>query len=143
MNARGAITSGILCCALVACGAVPAPSATATSTAHPTAAPQATITRILPSLPPMPPAPLVGTPLERGRQAFALHCSACHGGNGQGYASLIPPINTAQFLSSRTDDQLRQVIADGLADKGMPPSKGRLSSQDIDDIVLFMRSWQK
>jgi mono/diheme cytochrome c family protein len=130
----------------MACGSPREPTVVPTA-AHRSPEPTATRapagTRVVPVVPPAPPVTFSGTPLEKGRQAFALHCSACHGGTGQGLGSAIPPINTSEFLGSRTDEQLRQVISDGLSDQGMPASKGRLSPEDIDNVILFMRSWQK
>ncbi|MCP3974082.1 MAG: hypothetical protein GY720_06265 [bacterium] len=87
-----------------------------------------------------------------GAANFVTHCAACHGEFGEGALNpaqpgdIIPPISTAEYLGSRTDELLRVVVADGLPDFGMPAFDGAhggpLQENAIDGIVAHMRSWE-
>lgn len=69
-------------------------------------------------------------------------CAACHGDQGQGTAIAKEPLNSPEFLKSRSDDDLRQATADGIPDTAMPSYSDKLSTVDIADIIAFFRSWQ-
>jgi mono/diheme cytochrome c family protein len=89
---------------------------------------------------------------EAGAQLFADQCSACHGQYGQGGPSptragdLIPPISSAEFLRTRDDVTLRNIISQGQPDLGMNPFGsaygGQLSDEQIDAIIIYMRKWE-
>jgi mono/diheme cytochrome c family protein len=93
-----------------------------------------------------------GSPIQVGQNLFAQNCAACHGEFGQGgpnptnASQVIPPISTADFLQTRDDATIRAIIEQGQSDRGMPPfgstSGGQLSSDEIDAIVAFVRSWE-
>ncbi|TEU16395.1 MAG: cytochrome c, partial [Anaerolineales bacterium] len=63
-----------------------------------------------------------------------------HGSEGQGGAVAKEPLNSAEFLDSRSDDDLRQATSDGVG-TAMPGFGGTLTAQEIADIVAFFRSW--
>jgi mono/diheme cytochrome c family protein len=89
---------------------------------------------------------------DEGARLFAEQCSACHGKNGQGGPSpvragdLIPPISSGEFLKTRDDVTLRNIISQGQPDLGMNPFGsaygGQLSDEQIDAIIAFMRVWE-
>lgn len=93
-----------------------------------------------------------GTGPEEGGRLFAEQCSACHGKNGEGGPSparagdLIPPISSAEFLKTRDDVTLRNIISQGQPDLGMNPFGsaygGQLSDEQIDAIITYMRAWE-
>ena len=99
--------------------------------AQPTPAPEATPTAVLPT---------AEGDAARGVELFAANCAPCHGSEGQGGAVAKEPLNSAEFLDSQSDDDLRQTISDG-AGTAMPGFGGRLTAQEIADIVAFFRSW--
>ncbi|MEE8389548.1 MAG: c-type cytochrome [Anaerolineae bacterium] len=99
--------------------------------AQPTPAPEATPTT----------APPTGEgDAARGTELFTANCAPCHGSAGEGGAVAKEPLNSAEFLNSQSDDDLRQTISDG-AGTAMPPFGGTLTSEEIADIVAFFRSW--
>jgi mono/diheme cytochrome c family protein len=71
---------------------------------------------------------------------YANHCAVCHGDQGQGAGLAEEPLNSAEFLASRGDDDLRQAIIKGVPN-AMPPYEDRLSTEDMADIIAFFRSW--
>ncbi len=93
-----------------------------------------------------------GTSSQRGQALFAQNCAACHGNLGEGGPNpvnsnqLIAAIGTADFLNTRDDATLFQIISQGQPDQGMSPfsisNGGSLSDDQINSIVAYLRSWQ-
>lgn len=92
------------------------------------------------------------TGTEAGSRLFASNCAACHGQVGQGgpnparSGDMIPPISSAEFLATRDDTTLRNIISQGQPDLGMNPFGsaygGPLSDDEIDSVLAFIRGWQ-
>lgn len=90
---------------------------------------------------------------EHGQQLFTATCTGCHGAHGQGVPHLGKDLQTSQFLGSLNDTQLADFITQGrpvtdplnTTHVPMPPKGGNpaLSSQDISDIVAYLRQLQK
>lgn len=87
--------------------------------------------------------------VANGRTLFTLYCAACHGGNGEGYSAggAGPGIGLAGFLSVATDDYMFQTIQRGRVGTPMrgfvgPGGLVNLSEQEINDIVVYLRSHQ-
>jgi mono/diheme cytochrome c family protein len=93
-----------------------------------------------------------GQGTEEGASLFANNCAACHGQFGQGGVNparpgdLIPPISSAEFLNTRDDATLRNIISQGQPELGMSPFGsaygGPLDDDQVDSIVAYVRSWQ-
>lgn len=87
-----------------------------------------------------------------GREMFASVCIACHGEDGRGRPGLGKDLTISPFVKANTDPMLREMIKEGRpADHPlnstkvvMPPRGGndKLTDQDINDIVLFVRALQ-
>ena len=78
---------------------------------------------------------------------YAQQCAACHGNGGQGngpaaIAFTPKPTNLvdAEFLESRTDDDLISVIVDGKG--GMPGFRGLLTADQIAALVVYIRQME-
>jgi mono/diheme cytochrome c family protein len=87
-----------------------------------------------------------------GQDLFSLNCVECHGDVGQGgeikgveglEGFLMKPLNVSDYMYTREDDTLAEIIAYGQPDRGMPPFGkaygGQLTPGDIKAIVTFMR----
>src|SRR5574342_13018 len=93
-----------------------------------------------------------GKGTEEGAQLFAGNCAACHGQFGEGGPNpanpndIIVPIGSAEFLKTRDDFTLRNIISHGQPDFGMSPFGtaygGPLSDEQIDSLVAYIRSWE-
>jgi mono/diheme cytochrome c family protein len=111
----------------------------------PTLAPGATLTPSLEATPTpageaeASPAP-AGGDADNGAAIFAQDCAGCHGQNAEG-GSVGPSLVSAE-LKAQDDDFFRQVILNGRAGTAMPAWEGRLSAQDIEDVIAFLRSKQ-
>ena len=82
---------------------------------------------------------------ESGSQLFQQNCSSCHGLNGEG--GVGPALNSKQFLSSATDQQIRSIIAVGVPGTAMSAWSqdhgGPLTSEQIKALSTFLRGWEK
>jgi mono/diheme cytochrome c family protein len=82
-------------------------------------------------------------PFASARTNFAKHCVICHGANAEGGRvevegkRLKVPSLTKGHALEHPDDKLIKQIAEG--DDEMPAFKDKLSSQEINDLVDFIR----
>lgn len=90
--------------------------------------------------------------LNRGARLYAEHCAQCHGPEAQGHPDwenrdivAAPPLNGTGNDWKRTRAQLVGVIKHGAKRRNapvMPAWNGRLSDQEIEDIIAwFQASW--
>jgi anaerobic selenocysteine-containing dehydrogenase len=69
---------------------------------------------------------------------------------GIAYVIINEELYDKDFVAQRTfgfedwtDEELRQVITDGVPGTTTPSYSNKLSSKDIADIIAFFRSWQR
>lgn len=87
-----------------------------------------------------------------GQDLYGLHCVECHGSEGEGgeittveglEGVVVAPLNALDFIYTRSDDTVFNVIDYGQQDLGMPPFGlaygGELTKGEVDAIVTFMR----
>jgi mono/diheme cytochrome c family protein len=76
---------------------------------------------------------------ENGRAIFhrSESCSKCHGDNGTG-GEKAPQLNGQDFLELATDSYIRATI---LSNRMKIPN--RPTADEINDVVAYMRSWQR
>ena len=93
---------------------------------------------------------------EHGKQLYAKHCAACHGPNGEGGKGtgvtfsrprdlpIIPPaLNNPGFLAAASDQFIKATLMNGREGTPMVSFlKQGLSEQDINDLVVFVRSFK-
>jgi len=100
---------------------------------------------------------LVRGDIKRGKKLYAQNCSSCHGANGEGGKGtgvtfsrprdlpvIAPAINNPGFLLAATDSMIKRTLVNGR--KGTPMIsfiKAGLKEKDIDDIVSYVRSFEK
>ena len=73
-----------------------------------------------------------------GQELYEQTCAVCHGENGEGTLGR-PAIGADSEAVTRTDDQLRGVM---LVGPGAMPSFRRLSDEQIDSLVTYVRELQ-
>jgi len=93
-----------------------------------------------------------GTGTTAGARLFGGNCSLCHGQFGQGGPNpslpgdFIAPISSSEYLKTRDDATIRNIISQGQPDFGMSPfgsaNGGPLSDEEVESIVAFIRSWE-
>lgn len=109
------------------------------------------------SSPELPRLPVIGD-RARGARLYAEHCVKCHAEDGTGEGSgtgvtlsrersfLVMPasISNSGFLASASDQMIYRSISVGRRSSGMPAfGRGKLSSQDIADLVTFVRGFER
>lgn len=85
-----------------------------------------------------------------GQQWYVNICSTCHGTSGNGYESegVGTAIGLPGFLGKASDGFIRETIKFGRSNTRMLPHQGpaglaNLSDQEIDDIIVYLRSFAK
>lgn len=84
----------------------------------------------------------------RGRMLYARYCAVCHGPEGQGRVQgNATSLNNPDFLAVASDAFLQTTIARGRRDTAMrgwaQEVGGPLSSEEIRDVIAFLRTWQQ
>lgn len=102
-----------------------------------------------------PPGTDLGPNMPQGARVFARRCAVCHGpdgrGNGPAAPSLIPrprdfTLGLFKFKSTPhgqppTDDDLKQIVANGLPASAMPYFRDLLSDTEIDAVVAQVKQF--
>lgn len=73
-----------------------------------------------------------------GAKVYAEHCEFCHGSNGDGVAGMGELKAWGQLL--KPDEELFNIIRDGQS--AMPGYDGLLTSDEILDVIAYMRTFQ-
>jgi mono/diheme cytochrome c family protein len=80
---------------------------------------------------------------KRGRSLYTFHCYSCHEENQLGLLKVPPKLHrifSHTYLpdgtTPATDESVREVIIHGK--RTMPPFDGRLSNDQINDILAFL-----
>ena len=77
--------------------------------------------------------------VEKGKEIYDNYCFSCHGEKGDGLKDRGIDFSDPDFWVERTDEDMEEVIENG---KGsMPAWKGTLSSDDIDSVIVYMRTF--
>ncbi|MFC2036579.1 c-type cytochrome [Chloroflexota bacterium] len=84
------------------------------------------------------PALEAGDPVK-GATVFE-NCVPCHGESAEG-GSIGPTLVSAE-MKAKDDDYYRQTITNGVEGTAMTAWSGRLGTQDIEDVIAFLRSKQ-
>jgi len=98
----------------------------------------------------------LGGNASRGKVLYGEQCAACHGVNGEGGHGtgvtmsrprnapiLAPALNNSGFLSAASDLMIKNTLIKGRDGTPMVPFlKHGLSERDINDIVVFVRSFE-
>ncbi|MBT5667648.1 MAG: hypothetical protein HOJ06_20080 [Rhodospirillaceae bacterium] len=90
----------------------------------------------------------------QSQESYIENCSRCHGVDGRGskeleseLARIIPDFSDPKFQSSRSDEELREVILKGGAGIGkseaMPPWEGVLDEEQTKSMVKLLRGFER
>jgi cytochrome c oxidase cbb3-type subunit 3 len=73
---------------------------------------------------------------ERGRQAYATHCAACHREDGGG--SIGPNLTDHYWIHGGSVLAIHATVRDGVLDKGMPAWGELLKPDDLEAVVAYV-----
>ena len=102
------------------------------------------------------PTPVVGNK-KHGEKLFLKRCAQCHGADGKGGKGtgvtfsrkrdlpiIAPALNNPGFLESASDMMIKNTLINGREGTPMVSQlKSGLTEKDIDDVVAYVRSFQK
>jgi mono/diheme cytochrome c family protein len=82
---------------------------------------------------------------DAGADVYKSKCASCHGADGKGETTMgknlkLKDLGSAD-VQSKSDADLTKVIEDGK--KPMPGYKGKLTDDQIKDVVKYIRSLKK
>jgi mono/diheme cytochrome c family protein len=78
--------------------------------------------------------------VERGKEIFNAYCNLCHGEQGTGAPSTN--VKMSEMAPTIDDATLKQFISDGQVSLRMPGFGKTFTSEQIDDVIAFIRSWE-
>jgi mono/diheme cytochrome c family protein len=80
----------------------------------------------------------------RGAPLYLLHCTPCHGNQGQGVDA--PPLRNNQFVQTGGDQNVAATVANGRSGTKMPAwlesNGGPMTSAEIGDVVAYLHTMQ-
>ena len=90
-------------------------------------------------------------PDQKTGRLWKSKCAACHGADGkgdtdQGKKMKVSNMATAAYQKSKTDDQLKKAILEGVKQEKdgvkqeMDPYKGELTPEQVDALVKYIRA---
>jgi mono/diheme cytochrome c family protein/rhodanese-related sulfurtransferase len=89
---------------------------------------------------PLPTAPLIGD-ATAGEAVYSAHCQRCHGTRSDRGDAVH--LANPMLLAAASDAFLRHAVARGRPGTPMPAFQGTLSEAQLDDVVVFLRSWAR
>lgn len=78
--------------------------------------------------------------IQGGKTLFSGMCVTCHGFDGTGGAG--PPLNRPKLLLAPDEAALRNIISEGIPDRGMPRVR-RVTENEMRQLVAYVRSLGK
>jgi mono/diheme cytochrome c family protein len=79
-----------------------------------------------------------------GAPIYFLHCSSCHGVQGQGIDA--PPLRDSQYVGTKSKQEVFSTIADGRTGTEMPAwlvtNGGSLTDVEISRVIAYLGTWQ-
>ena len=80
-------------------------------------------------------------PEVMGKAAYDSNCAPCHGDDGTG--GMGPILHGSSFIQTKDDEELVEFILAGRRSTAMDGFEGILGSEEIENIIILMRSWQE
>jgi mono/diheme cytochrome c family protein len=89
--------------------------------------------------------------IKRGEAVYRANCASCHGPNGEATSGWRtpgpdgryppPPLDGSAHAWHHSTETLEKMIREGSPDPGgMPPWDGKLTNQQIDDVIVWIKS---
>ncbi|MBA4142794.1 MAG: cytochrome c [Nitrosospira sp.] len=88
--------------------------------------------------------------IKRGETVYRASCASCHGPNGEATPGWRhpgadgryppPPLDGSAHAWHHSTETLEKMIREGSPDGGMPPWDGKLTNQQIDDVIVWIKS---
>lgn len=76
--------------------------------------------------------------LDKGRVVYVARCVSCHGAQGQG--GIGPNLTDDYWIHGAKLAEIAKTVSAGILDKGMPPWSAVLSSEELTQVVAYVKS---
>ena len=83
--------------------------------------------------------PMIKVPRGGGRESFSTNCVLCHKFDGRGGQS-EGGYGADLRVTKLTEAEVLGIITNGRSDKGMPPFKGILDEEMIENLARFVKT---
>jgi len=84
----------------------------------------------------------IGDP-ELGAETYLVSCMPCHGGDGEGGGGgVFPQLNPNEFVQANSNAELVEFVKKGRTGTAMAGFDGRLTEDEIANVIAFLRLWQ-
>jgi mono/diheme cytochrome c family protein len=84
-----------------------------------------------------------GKAIAAGEKIYNKQCLICHGENGKGEGKNAgTAINNQQYLNTVNDNDIFNSVKFGREGTGMPSYGPRLSDEELNNVVAYIRNWQ-
>lgn len=81
--------------------------------------------------------------IAAGEKVYNKQCLICHGENGKGEGKNAgTAINNQQYLNAVSDKDIFNSVKFGREGTGMPSYGPRLSEDELNNVVAYIRNWQ-
>ena len=81
--------------------------------------------------------------VQAGEKIYNQECLICHGETGKGEGKNVgTSISSQVFLNSVSDEDLYNYVKYGRPEAAMPAYGTRISEEQLQNVVAFMRNWQ-
>jgi mono/diheme cytochrome c family protein len=78
-----------------------------------------------------------------GEKVYQKQCLICHGDNGKGEGKNAgTALNNQQYLNTVSDKDIFNSVKFGREGTGMPSYGSRMSEDELNNVVAFIRNWQ-
>ena len=75
---------------------------------------------------------------------WKARCKGCHKADGTGSKEKkVPDLTNAKWQGEHTDQDLKAAIENGIGDTKMAAFKGKMTAEQLDEIVAFIRALKK
>jgi mono/diheme cytochrome c family protein len=88
--------------------------------------------------------------IKRGEAVYSKNCASCHGPNGEATPGWRnprpdgryppPPLDGSAHAWHHSTETLERMIRVGSPEGGMPAWDGKLTNQEIDDVIVWIKS---
>ena len=89
------------------------------------------------------------TSIERGKEAYNIHCITCHMEKGEGLEGAFPPLAKSDYLMADKNRSIKQILegatgemkVNGVVYNGEMPASD-LTDEQVSDVLNYVRnSW--
>ena len=76
--------------------------------------------------------------IKSGKEIFLAKCASCHGALGEG--GIGPNLTDDYWIHGSKMTEIAKTISEGVLDKGMPPWKAVLKTEELHAVTAFVKS---